>query len=74
MAEKAKGKEKETRSLAPWRPFAELTRMEREMERMFENFLGQRMRPFWPGRRGLARAWRFPFLRWMFTRRKTTLW
>jgi HSP20 family protein len=50
MAEKAKEKEKETRSLAPWRPFAELGRMERDMERMFEDFFGRRIRPFWPGR------------------------
>jgi len=50
MAEKAKEKEKETRSLAPWRPFGELGRMEREMERMFEDFFGRRVRPLWPER------------------------
>jgi HSP20 family protein len=51
MAEKAKEKEeKESRSLAPWRPFSELSRMEREMERMFEDFFGGRRRPFWPAR------------------------
>lgn len=48
MAEKAK--EKETRSLAPWRPFAELGRLERDMERMFEDLWGRRMRPLWPER------------------------
>ncbi|HEY4485162.1 MAG TPA: Hsp20/alpha crystallin family protein [Nitrospiria bacterium] len=36
-----KTNEKETREVAPWRPFTELTRMEREMERMFEDFMGK---------------------------------
>jgi HSP20 family protein len=50
MAEKQKDKEKESRSLAPWRSFGELSRMEREMERMFEDFFGRRMSPWWPSR------------------------
>jgi HSP20 family protein len=47
MAEKAK--EKETKAVAPWRPFAGLTRGDREMDRMMEDFFGRRMRPWWPG-------------------------
>jgi HSP20 family protein len=31
-------KENEKREVAPWRPFSELARMERDMERMFEDF------------------------------------
>jgi HSP20 family protein len=50
MAEKAKQTEKGSKSLAPWRPFTDLSRMERDMERMFEDFFGRRMRPFWPAR------------------------
>jgi HSP20 family protein len=46
MAEKVK--EKEGKSLAPWQPFAELGRLERDMERMFEDLWGRRMRPMWP--------------------------
>jgi HSP20 family protein len=48
MAEKAK--EKEGRSLAPWRPVIDLTRWEREMERMMDQFFDRRMRPWWPER------------------------
>jgi HSP20 family protein len=48
MAEKAK--EKETKAVAPWRPFAELPRWEREMDRMMEDFFGRRFRPLWPER------------------------
>lgn len=33
-----KEKEKETREVTPWRPFSDLTRMEREAERMFGDF------------------------------------
>jgi HSP20 family protein len=50
MAEKAKEKEKESKPLAPWRPFTDLTRWERDMERMFDDFWGRRMRPWWPER------------------------
>ena len=35
---KEKMKENEKREVAPWRPFSELARMEREMERMFGDF------------------------------------
>lgn len=48
MAEKAI--EKESKSIAPWRPFTDLTRWERDMERMFDDFWGRRMRPWWPER------------------------
>jgi HSP20 family protein len=48
MAEK--GKEKGGKSLAPWRPMMDLTRWEREMERMMDQFFDRRMRPWWPER------------------------
>ena len=48
MAEKAK--QKETKALAPWRPFMDLTRRESEMDRMMEDFFGRSMRPWWPAR------------------------
>jgi HSP20 family protein len=48
MAEKAK--ETEGKSLAPRRPFSDLARWERDMERMFDDFWGRRMRPWWPER------------------------
>lgn len=48
MAEKPK--EKETKAVAPWRPFGGLSRWERDMDRMMEEFFGRRMRPFWPER------------------------
>ena len=35
---KEKIKENDKREVAPWRPFSELARMERDMERMFEDF------------------------------------
>ena len=44
MAEKAK--EKETKAVAPWRPLSEMTRWQREMERMFDDFFGRRWEPF----------------------------
>lgn len=50
MADKTKEKEKETRSVTPWRPFMDLTRWERDMERMFDDFFSRRMRPWWPER------------------------
>jgi len=46
MAEKAK--EKETKAVTPWRPFMDLARWERDMERMMEDFFGRR--PRWPER------------------------
>ena len=48
MAEKAK--EKETKAVTPWRPFMDLTRWERDMEHMMEDFFGRRTRPWWPDR------------------------
>ncbi|HUK56877.1 MAG TPA: Hsp20/alpha crystallin family protein [Nitrospiria bacterium] len=39
-----KEKEKETREVTPWRPFSELSRMEREAERLFGDFF---RRPLW---------------------------
>lgn len=39
-----KEKEKETREVTPWRPFSELTRMEREAERLFGDFF---RKPLW---------------------------
>ncbi|HSF59566.1 MAG TPA: Hsp20/alpha crystallin family protein [Candidatus Binatia bacterium] len=48
MAEKAK--EKETKAVAPRRPFMDLSRWERDMERMMEDFFGRRARPWWPER------------------------
>jgi HSP20 family protein len=50
MADKGKEKGKETRELAPWRPFSDLTRWERDMERMMDDFFDRRMRPWWPER------------------------
>ena len=56
MAEKTK--EKETKAVAPWRPFTGLTGWEREMDRMMEDFFGRRMRPWSPERwlRGAVEA------------------
>jgi HSP20 family protein len=48
MAEKAK--EKETKAVAPRRPFMDLSRWETDMERMMEDFFGRRTRPWWPER------------------------
>ena len=48
MAEKTK--EKETKTLAPWKPLAELSRFERDMERLFDDFMGRRVRPWMPER------------------------
>jgi HSP20 family protein len=38
---------KETKEVAPWRPFSDLARWEREMERVFDDFLGRRWGPVW---------------------------
>lgn len=46
MAEKAK--EKETKAVTPWRPFTDMSRWERDMDRMMEDFFGRRARPWWP--------------------------
>jgi HSP20 family protein len=45
-----KGKEKETKPLAPWRPFRNLTHWDRDIERMMEDFFGRRTRSRWPER------------------------
>ena len=38
MAKTLKPKKKEPKALSPWRPFSEMARWEREMERMFDDF------------------------------------
>ena len=48
MADKAK--EKEPRVVTPWRPFMDLTRWERDMDRMMEDFFGGRFRHWRPDR------------------------
>jgi HSP20 family protein len=50
MAEKSKGKKEKTRALVPRRAPSELSRWEGDIDRMFEDFLGRRLRPFWPER------------------------
>jgi HSP20 family protein len=45
MAKKERKKE-----LTPSRRFSEMSRWEPEMERMFDDFFGRRLRPLWPGR------------------------
>jgi len=48
MTEKAK--EKETKAVEPRRPFMDLSRWEREMDRMMERFFDRRTFPRWPER------------------------
>src|SRR3970282_1751870 len=48
MADKAK--EKETKAVTPWRPFMDLTRWERDMDRIMEGFFDRRIRTWWPER------------------------
>lgn len=48
MAEKAI--QKETKAVAPWRPFMDLTRWDSEMDRMLDDFFNRRMRPWWAAR------------------------
>ena len=48
--EKGKDERQENRGLMPWRSFPELSRMEREMERMFDSFFSPRWSPFGRGR------------------------
>jgi HSP20 family protein len=54
MAKAEKVKEK-AKAVTPWQPVSEIARMERDMERMFEDFFGSRWSPFrrrfWPMRR-----------------------
>jgi HSP20 family protein len=56
--EKEKEKEKATREVVPWRPFSDLAGMEREMERMFEDFIGRPWGIRWPER---LRTWELGF-------------
>ena len=46
MADKAK--EKDTKAVTPWRPFTDVSRWERDMDRMMEDFFGRRARSWWP--------------------------
>jgi HSP20 family protein len=50
VAKKAKRKTKKTRAMVPRRASSELSRPEDNIDRMFEDFLGRRLRPFWPER------------------------
>jgi len=55
MAKEVKERGKEKRGLVPWRPFTEMARWEREMEHIFEDLFGGRLRPlrderWWPGK------------------------
>ena len=45
-----KGKEKETKAVAPWRPFTDLARWERDMDRMMDDFFSRRRHSWWPQR------------------------
>jgi HSP20 family protein len=55
MAEAEKQK-RESRAISPWRPFASLSRWEREMERMFDELFERRWSPFRIGRLLPSRA------------------
>jgi HSP20 family protein len=54
MAKAEKVKEK-GKAVTPWQPVSEIARMERDLERVFEDFFGPRWSPFrrsfWPMRR-----------------------
>lgn len=55
LKEIEKERKKERREIAPWRPFTDMMRWERDMERMFDDFMSRRIRPFrdewlWPSR------------------------
>lgn len=50
MAKAGKEPEKVESGLAPWRPFAEVARLEREMERAFGDFFGGRLPRMWEER------------------------
>jgi len=43
-----KAKDKETKAVTPGRPFMDMTRWDRDMDRMMEDFIGRRGRPWWP--------------------------
>jgi len=50
MAKEEKDRERKSGELTPWRPFSEVARWEREMERLFDEHFGKRLRPLWPER------------------------
>jgi HSP20 family protein len=50
MAKDVKKAEKKTGEVIPRRSFPEMARWEHHIDQMFENFLGRRLRPFWPER------------------------
>ena len=50
MAKKETGREKDTRAVTPWRPFSDIARWEREMERMFDEHFARGLKPLWPER------------------------
>jgi HSP20 family protein len=50
MTEKAAKETKESKAVTPWRPFMDVARWERDMERMMDSFFDRRMRPWWPER------------------------
>lgn len=41
-------KDPESRAITPWRPLMDLTRWEREMDNMMDEFFGRRLRPWLP--------------------------
>ena len=45
MAKPMPVRAKEEKKVVPWRPFTEMARWERDMEDMFEDFFGRRLRP-----------------------------
>jgi HSP20 family protein len=45
-----KGEVKEGQRVSTRRPFIDLARWDHDMDRMMEDFLGRRMRPWWPER------------------------
>ena len=50
MAKEIKKADKNKGEVIPWQPFSEMARWEHDIDQMFENFLGRRLRPFWPER------------------------
>jgi HSP20 family protein len=50
MPRKAKAKKKKSKALVPRGAATELIPREGDIDRMFEDFLGRRLRPFWPER------------------------
>lgn len=57
MAEKAK--DKDAKSVAPWRPFMG---GEKDLDRMLEDFFGRRVRPWWPERWSTPTEARMPIV------------